>query len=76
MRKFIEEKDWEGTASALAGHANTWMRIKQIGEPSFVPNERLVRRLCVGILSKPERKGKEALFSFEQLAQFLACRYD
>ena len=24
--------------------------------------------------SKPERKGKEALFSFEQLAQFLACR--
>ena len=75
MRKFIEEKDWEGTASALAGHANTWMRIKQIGEPSFVPNERLVRDyVAKGILSKPERKGKEALFSFEQLAQFLACR--
>ena len=75
MHKFIEEKDWEGTASALAGHANTWMRIKQIGEPSFVPNERLVRDyVAKGILSKPERKGKEALFSFEQLAQFLACR--
>ena len=75
MHKFIEEKDWEGTASALAGHAKTWMRIKQIGEPSFVPNERLVRDyVAKGILSKPERKGKEALFSFEQLAQFLACR--
>lgn len=75
MHKFIEEKDWEGTASALAEHANTWMRIKQIGEPSFVPNERLVRDyVAKGILSKPERKGKEALFSFEQLAQFLACR--
>ena len=75
MHNFVEEKDWEGTASALAGHASTWMRIKQIGDPSFVPNERLVRDyVAKGILSKPERKGKEALFGFEQLAQFLACR--
>ena len=58
MHKFIEEKDWEGTASALAGHANTWMRIKQIGEPSFVPNERLVRDyVAKGILFKARTQG-------------------
>jgi hypothetical protein len=75
MHKFIEEKNWEGTADALASHAKLWMRIKRIGDPTFVPNERLVRDyVAKGILSKPERKGKEAIFGFEQLVQFLACR--
>jgi hypothetical protein len=75
MHKFIEEKDWQGNAEALARHALEWMRIKRIGDPSFEPNERLVRDYVArGILSKPERKGKEAIFGFEQLAQFLACR--
>lgn len=75
MHKFTDEKDWQGTAEALARHALEWMRIKRIGDPSFEPNERLVRDYVArGILSKPERKGKEAIFGFEQLAQFLACR--
>ena len=75
MHKFTEEKDWQGNAEALARHALEWMRIKRIGDPSFEPNERLVRDYVArGILSKPERKGKEAIFGFEQLAQFLACR--
>ena len=75
MHKFTDEKDWQGAAEALARHALEWMRIKRIGDPSFEPNERLVRDYVArGILSKPERKGKEAIFGFEQLAQFLACR--
>ena len=75
MHKFIEEKSWEGNAEALAKHAKSWMRVKHIGDPAFEPNERLVRDYVArGILSKPERKGKEAIFGFEQLAQFLACR--
>ncbi len=75
MHKFTEEKEWQGNAEALARHALEWMRIKRIGDPSFEPNERLVRDYVArGILSKPERKGKEAIFGFEQLAQFLACR--
>ena len=75
MHKFIEEQDWQGNAEALARLALEWMRIKRIGDPSFEPNERLVRDYVArGILSKPERKGKEAVFGFEQLAQFLACR--
>ena len=75
MHKFIEEKNWEGNAEALAKHALSWMQLKRIGDPAFVPNERLVRDYVArNILSKPERKGKEAIFGFEQLSQFLACR--
>ena len=75
MQKFIEEKNWEGTAEALASHARDWMRLKGFGDPSFQPNERLIRDYVArNILSKPERKGKEAIFGFEQLVQFLACR--
>jgi len=75
MHKFIEEKSWEGNAEALARHAGSWMQLKRIGDPTFAPNERLVRDYVArNILSKPERKGKEAIFGFEQLAQFLACR--
>jgi hypothetical protein len=75
MHRFIEEKNWEGTAEALASHARDWMRLKGFGDPSFQPNERLIRDYVArNILSKPERKGKEAIFGFEQLVQFLACR--
>ena len=75
MNKFIDEARWEGNAESLANHVKFWMKIKQIGDPSFEPNERLVRDYVArGILSKPSRKGKEAIFGFRQLAQFLACR--
>ena len=75
MHKFTNEKDWAGTAEALARHARDWMQLKRIGDPSFEPNERLVRDYVArDILSKPSRQGKEAIFGFEQLAQFLACR--
>ncbi len=68
--------DWEGTAEALAELAGQLMQ----GESSFgsfdaVPNERLVRDYVTrGILSKPKRRGKVALFCIDQLVQFLACR--
>lgn len=75
MHEFLEEKKWEGTADALASKAKMWLDLKRIGDASFEPNERLVRDYVArGILSRPERKGKEALFGFEQLVQFLACR--
>ena len=45
------------------------------GEADFAPNKRLVRDYVArGIVGKPERRGKEAIFGFEQLVQFLACR--
>lgn len=75
MKSLVKDRDWEGTAEALARRAAEWLKVKEIGEAAFQPNERLVRDyVSRGILSRPERKGKEAFFNFKQLAQFLACR--
>ena len=68
--------DWEGTAEALAETAGRLMvGVAAFGEGEFTPNERLVRDYVArGIIAKPERRGKEAIFGFAQLVQFLACR--
>jgi len=69
-------KDWEGTAESLAETAGRLIQGEDgFGEADFAPNERLVRDYVArGIVGKPERRGKEAIFGFEQLVQFLACR--
>lgn len=75
MQNLQQNKNWEGTAEALAEEAKRWLIMKNIGQYDFEPNERLVRDYVArGILSKPERRGKEAIFGFEQLVQFLLCR--
>ena len=76
MVPLYKYKDWEGTAEALAETAGRLMQGEAgFGEADFAPNERLVRDYVArGIVGKPERRGKEAIFGFEQLVQFLACR--
>ena len=75
MRKLEDEYNWEGVAEDLAKTAKIWLNRKRIGDPKFQPNERLIRDyVAKGILTKPERKGKEAFFGYVQLTQFLACR--
>ena len=76
MVPLYKYKDWEGTAESLAETAGGLMQGEAgYGEADFAPNERLVRDYVArGIVSKPERRGKEAIFGFEQLVQFLACR--
>ena len=76
MVPLYKYKDWEGTAESLAETAGNLMQGEDgFGEADFAPNERLVRDYVArGIVGKPERRGKEAIFGFEQLVQFLACR--
>ena len=76
MVPLYKYKDWEGTAESLAETAGGLMQGEDgFGEADFAPNERLVRDYVArGIVGKPERRGKEAIFGFEQLVQFLACR--
>ena len=76
MVPLYKYKDWEGTAESLAETAGGLMQGENgFGEADFAPNERLVRDYVArGIVGKPERRGKEAIFGFEQLVQFLACR--
>ncbi len=71
----IKEENWTGNAEALAKLVKFWLRKKDIGDKSFEPNERLVRDyVAKNILSRPERLGKEAIYGFKQLIQFIACR--
>ncbi len=76
MVPLYKYKDWEGTAESLAETAGGLMQGEDgFGEADFAPNERLVRDYVArSIVGKPERRGKEAIFGFEQLVQFLACR--
>jgi DNA-binding transcriptional MerR regulator len=69
--------DWRGTAAALADKCNELLA----GAPSLADdagsaNERLVRHYVqVGVLTPPEREGREALFGLRQIVEFLAARY-
>jgi len=75
MGLIIKEENWTGNAEALGKLVKFWLRKKNIGDLSFEPNERLVRDYVTrSILSRPERSGKEAIYGFKQLVQFIACR--
>jgi len=68
-------RNWEGTAAELADVAAAIGAAIRIPEGDTRPNERLVRHYVhVGILGRPERRGKEAYFSFRQVVELLAAR--
>jgi hypothetical protein len=68
-------RHWEGTAAELADFAAQVLKALNVPEDSPTPNERLVRNYVqLGILERPERRGKEAHFGFRQLVEFLAAR--
>lgn len=67
--------DWEGTASELAAVVSSISRYLNIMDDDVTPNERLVRHYAQqGVLERPERRGKEAIFGFRQIVEFLAAR--
>jgi DNA-binding transcriptional MerR regulator len=68
---------WRGTAADLAEMANSLISlIPSLAEDAGAGNERLVRHYVqVGVLSPPDREGREALFGHRQVLEFLAARY-
>src|SRR5262245_55623224 len=68
---------WRGTAAELAEIANSLISlIPSLAEDVGAGNERLVRHYVqVGVLSPPDREGREALFGYRQALEFLAARY-
>ena len=67
-------RDWTGTAGEMAV---TVAEISaEIGiEDELVPNERLVRHYVQqGVIQRPNRSGKEALFGFRQIVEYLSGR--
>ena len=69
--------DWRGTAAELADKLNEVLAgIPSLADDSGSANERLVRHYVqVGVLTAPEREGREALFGLRQVVEFLAARY-
>jgi len=67
---------WRGTASALADQCNALLASVGLSHDAGCANERLVRHYVqVGVLSPPQKEGREALFDHNHVSQFLAARY-
>lgn len=68
-------RGWEGTAAELADVVRAIATEIQPQDGGSWANERLVRHYVqVGIIGRPERRGKEAYFGFRQLVELLAAR--
>ncbi|MGC4042434.1 MAG: MerR family transcriptional regulator [Armatimonas sp.] len=66
--------DWTGTAAQLA-EALILALPRYALSPEPLPSERLIRfYVSSGVLLKPQREGREALFGQRQALQFLAAR--
>ncbi|MFN2428175.1 MAG: MerR family transcriptional regulator [Candidatus Binatia bacterium] len=66
---------WTGTAAALADECNRLMPGCGLAAEAGSANERLVRHYVqIGVLTPPEREGREAIFGVQQIAEFLAAR--
>jgi len=72
-----ELTDWRGTAAELADKCNEVLAgVPSLTDDAGSANERLVRHYVqVGVLTAPEREGREALFGLRQIVEFLATRY-
>ncbi len=72
-----ELADWRGTAAELADKCNEVLAgVPSLTEDAGSANERLVRHYVqVGVLTAPEREGREAMFGLRQIVEFLATRY-
>jgi hypothetical protein len=68
---------WRGTAAELADRLNDVLTgIPSLADDAGSANERLVRHYVqVGVLTAPERDGREAMFGLRQVVEFLAARY-
>ena len=76
MRSIVNKKDWTGNTEEFASLCAIWLKNKRIGKSDTQITVRLVRDYVArGILSRPQPKGKEVIFSYHHLVQFLACRH-
>lgn len=75
MQSFDALKAWEGTGDELAETASRILRERGFAEDPVSPNVRLIRDYASrGILTRPERRGKEAIYGYRHLLEFVAAR--
>ena len=77
MNKHLEQmrKDFQGNADELIASAQEVAKILNLDQEATEGNERLVRHyVSVGVVDKPTREGRDALYGFRHLVQFVAAR--
>jgi DNA-binding transcriptional MerR regulator len=77
MNKHLERmrKDFQGSADDLIVSAQEVAKILKLDQEATEGNERLVRHyVSVGVVDKPSREGRDALYGFRHLVQFVAAR--
>ena len=77
MNKHLEQmrKDFQGSADDLIVSTQEVAKILNLDQEATEGNERLVRHyVSVGVVDKPTREGRDALYGFRHLVQFVAAR--
>jgi len=70
-----ETRDWQGTAAQLAIQVNGLLPLVGLEADAGSANERLIRYYVTeGILTEPESRGRERMFGFTQIVEFLIAR--
>jgi len=71
----LDWENWSGTAAEMVSEVAQIMQEIGMRDDGTEPNERLIRHyVSVEILDRPTRVGKEAIYNFRQLLQFVAAR--
>ena len=77
MNKYLERlrNDFQGGADDLIAKAQEVAKALNLEQEASEGNERLLRHyVSIGVVDKPSREGRDALYGFRHLAQFAAAR--
>ena len=77
MNKYLESlrNDFQGSADALIVKAQEVAKTLKLDQEATEGNERLLRHyVSMGVVDKPSREGRDALYGFRHLVQFVAAR--
>jgi DNA-binding transcriptional MerR regulator len=77
MNKYLENlrNDFQGNADALIDKAQDVVKTLKLDQEATEGNERLLRHyVSMGVVDKPSREGRDALYGFRHLVQFVAAR--
>lgn len=77
MTKYLERlrNDFQGGADALIAKSQEVAKTLNLAQEASEGNERLLRHyVSIGVVDKPSREGRDALYGFRHLVQFVAAR--
>ena len=77
MNKYLEHlrNEFQGSADALIEKAQEVAKTLKLDQEATEGNERLLRHyVSMGVVDKPSREGRDALYGFRHLVQFVAAR--